>query len=126
MNIKLEPLLNKHQDFLWEMLYHAIYIPDGQEPFPKEIIQQPDFAKYAENWENENDLGLLAINKKTDEKVGAVWSRLFTRNNKGYGYIDNNTPELSISLLPAYRGKGIGTILLEKSSVFLIPSLSRN
>jgi GNAT superfamily N-acetyltransferase len=37
---------------------------------------------------------------------------VFTAGNKGYGYIDDETPELSIAVLPEYRGKGIGTDLL--------------
>ena len=42
--------------------------------------------------------------------VGVAWVRLM----KSYGYVDNDTPELSISLLPEYRGKGIGTVLLSE------------
>ena len=37
-----------------------------------------------------------------------IWELL----QRSYGYVDNDTPELSISLLPEYRGKGIGTTLL--------------
>ena len=29
-----------------------------------------------------------------------------------YGHVDDQTPSLAISLLPSYRGRGIGTALL--------------
>jgi len=35
-------------------------------------------------------------------------------DNKGYGYISNDTPELEMSLIKEYRGQGIGTALLRK------------
>lgn len=34
--------------------------------------------------------------------------------DRGYGYVDDATPELSIALLPAYRGRGIGSQLLAR------------
>ena len=40
--------------------------------------------------------------------------RIFTSADPGYGYIDDDTPELSIAMLPEYRGQGIGTQLLTR------------
>lgn len=40
--------------------------------------------------------------------IGAVWVRYM----RGYGHIDEHTPELSIAIYPAYRNKGIGSRLL--------------
>ena len=39
--------------------------------------------------------------------VGAAWARIM----KDYGYVDDQTPSLSISLRPNFRGQGIGTKL---------------
>lgn len=39
--------------------------------------------------------------------------RYFSENNKAYGYVSNDIPEMSMALLTDYRGKGIGTSLLE-------------
>jgi ribosomal protein S18 acetylase RimI-like enzyme len=112
MRITLHPLTSKEQDFLWEMIYHALCVPEGHKPFPREIIRHPDISKYAENWGNKNDLGVFAADARTDEKTGAAWLRLFTEKNRGYGYVDNKTPELTMAVLPEFRNRGIGAILL--------------
>jgi ribosomal protein S18 acetylase RimI-like enzyme len=41
--------------------------------------------------------------------VGAAWTRVIP----AFGHIDDETPELAISVLPEYRNKGIGTKLLK-------------
>jgi len=45
--------------------------------------------------------------------VGAIWGRLLTNENKGFGYIDDNTPELSMAVKNEYRNQGIGTELIK-------------
>lgn len=62
---------------------------------------------YIENFgEQPEDYCLCA--EVSGKIVGAVW----VRNIEGFGSIDNQTPEFSISLLPGYRGQGIGTQLM--------------
>ena len=99
-------------DFLREMLYHALYLPAGQTPFPKEIVNEPEIARYVEGWGRDDDRGFIAFDRSTSEPIGAVWIRLFKRESPGYGYLDDEIPELSIALLPGYRHRGIGTALL--------------
>lgn len=99
--------------FLWEMLYQALYIPPEASPLPKDVICQPELAKYVQNWGIlQDDVGLVAVLEKSQTLIGAVWLRIFLSKNPGYGYIDDYTPELSIAMLPEYRGQGIGTKLL--------------
>jgi len=45
--------------------------------------------------------------------VGAAWFRLFRRDAPGYGFIDEETPELAIAVVPSRRGRGIGEALIE-------------
>jgi len=108
--ITIRPLTQADEPFLWDMLYHAIYIPDGQPALPREILQLPELRIYVENWGKPDDFGFLAL---VDEKpVGAIWLRLLTGSPRGFGYVDDITPELTIALLPKYRGQGIGSQLM--------------
>ncbi len=73
------------------------------------------------------DLGFVA--EVDGEPVGAAWLRRWSSDERGYGFVDEATPELSMALLPKYRGRGIGTALLrrllqEAASAFEAVSLS--
>jgi GNAT superfamily N-acetyltransferase len=46
--------------------------------------------------------------------VGAAWRRCFPASDPGFGFVDERTPELTVALLSAHRGKGIGSRLLEQ------------
>ena len=98
--------------FLKEMLYEAIFVDDGQPKLPKSIIEEPTLKKYIDNFGSDKfDLCLVAV--ENGELIGACWGRLFKEKNKGYGFLDSETPELSIAIKEQYRNKGIGTKLIE-------------
>lgn len=44
-----------------------------------------------------------------EEVIGLIWCRRM----HDFGYVDGQTPSLALSLREEYRGKGIGTRLLE-------------
>lgn len=108
MNCTTRLILQPDEPFLWDMLYHALYVPEGEAPLPRNIIQQPEIRQYVQNWGQPDDFGLIAL--VDDKAVGAVW----VRRIKAYGFIDDETPELSIAMLPEHRGKGVGTILMNE------------
>lgn len=110
---KIRHAINEDINFLWEMLYQAIYVPEGQTPPPKEIINEPHIKQSLAEWGRRGDLALIAMDT-SNQPVGAVWIRLFNDVNKTYGYIDHETPILGIALHPHVRGKGIGTLLMEE------------
>ncbi len=70
--------------FLREMLYEALFVPEGEEPFPESILDLPEISKYIEDWSS-SDFGHIA--QDGAELIGAVWGRLFIHANKGYGYV---------------------------------------
>ena len=90
-------------------LYEAIFIPDGVEAPPKEIILQPESQVYVRDFgKRKGDKCFVA---EVDSKiVGSVWVRIMN----DYGHVDDETPSLAISLLKDYRGYGIGTKLMQR------------
>jgi len=112
MNIKIRPVQSEDYQFLQEMLYEALYVAEGMEPFSYAILDKPELAKYIDNWNNNIDFGLIAIDN--ERPVGAGWCKLFDESNKGYGFVDKNIPELSMALKTEYRNLGIGTSLLNE------------
>lgn len=86
MSSNIRPLTPQDQPFLWEMLYLAIYVPDGQIAPSREIIRRPELARYVERWGRDGDCGFLATDA-AGKPVGAVWLRLLQGENKGYGYV---------------------------------------
>jgi ribosomal protein S18 acetylase RimI-like enzyme len=108
MPIDLRPLIPADQPLIWDFLYHAIYVPSGVDPPSKSILDEPDISQYAENWGRDGDMGFKALIDGVT--TGAVWLRLI----HGYGFIAEDIPELSIAVLPGYRGRGIGTALLKQ------------
>lgn len=106
----IRPLTQADESILWTMLYQALYVPPGQPPFPAEIVHEPALSGYVENWGQPGDLGFVTL--LDYHPVGAAWLRLLTGDNRGFGHVDETTPELSIAVLPEFRGLGIGTRLL--------------
>ena len=98
--------------FLRRMLAHAAnWWPGAPEESVEEIVGRPGTAHYIEGWPAPRDVGFVA---ETDagEPVGATWWRFLPADDPGYGFVDEGTPEMSIGVEPAYRGHGLGTLLL--------------
>ena len=113
MNLEIRRISENEIPFLEEMLYQAIFIEDGKPKLPESIIKEPHLSKYIIDFGlHQFDVFFVAI---VDKKlVGACWGRLFSIKNKGYGFLDANTPELSIAIKNKFRNKGIGTKLTKK------------
>ena len=89
------------------MLHHAYYWRErepGEGPGP--------VALYVKGWGRAGDTALIAIDEGFP--VGAAWYRLFRRDQPGYGFVDEETPELAIAVVPSRRGRGIGDALLKE------------
>ncbi len=98
--------------FLSEMLYEAIFTATGEQKLPKEIINEPTLNNYIKDFGRKDDVCLVCVIEKN--LVGAIWTRQFTESNKGYGFINSKTPELSMAIKENFRANGIGKILLER------------
>ena len=94
------------------MLRHAYYWRWGD----PETADLP-LTRYFAGWGRPGDEGLVALDDANP--VGAAWYRLFSREEAGFGFVDEQTPELTIAVVPSRRGKGFGhelmTGLLERA-----------
>ena len=90
--------------FLRDMLRHAYYARWGDEA-------DVPLERYVAGWGRPGDSAFVAIDEF--QPVGAAWYRLFRADNPGYGFVDEETPELSIAVVPSKRGTGLGSELLD-------------
>jgi len=90
--------------FLRDMLRHAYHWRMAQDP------DLPVF-RYVQNWGRQGDAGLIAFDGPN--AYGAAWYRLFPASGPGFGFVDEETPELTIAVVPSHRGHGTGGELLE-------------
>ncbi len=88
------------------MLHHAFYWRERAGG----LEEQPVY-RYVYNWGRPGDTGVLVLDEGFP--VGAAWYRVFTADQAGYGFVDEQTPELAIAVVPSRRGHGYGKELLE-------------
>ncbi len=68
-------------------------------------------TRYVDNWGRPGDVAVIAHD--TGNRVGAAWLRRFKATEPGYGFVDEQTPELSIAVVPSQRSRGLGRELIE-------------
>ncbi len=108
MNYNIRKIREDEYTLLNDFIYEAIFIPEGVEPPPKSIINQPDLQVYISNFGKEKD-DLCFVAEADGKVIGAVW----VRDMNDYGHIADGVPSFAISLYKEYRNFGIGTRLME-------------
>ena len=92
--------------FLRDMLHHAYYWKErAPDTGPGPV------ALYVKAWGRPGDTAVVAI--ADGFPVGAAWYRLFGKERPGYGFVDEQTPELAIAVVPSARGRGVGSKLID-------------
>ena len=105
--MQIREMTAEEYPLLDDFLYEAIFIPEGAEKPPREIILNEELQVYIRDFgKRKDDHCLVADND--GKVVGACWVRIMN----DYGHIDDETPSFAISVLEEYRGKGIGTDLM--------------
>ena len=109
MNIEIRKWKDGEQELLEDFLYEAIFIPEGVEAPPREIIELPELQVYITDFgKRPDDICFLA--EADGKPAGAVWVRVM----EDYGHLEEGVPSFAISLYKEYRGRGIGTALMER------------
>ena len=109
MSIIIREIEKADYSQLENFLYNAIYIPEGEEGPPWEVIFDDEIYIYVKDFgEQFGDLGVVA--EADGDIIGMAWTRIIP----AYGNIDDKTPELAISVLESYRKKGVGAMLMSR------------
>ncbi|MDR2954286.1 MAG: GNAT family N-acetyltransferase [Prevotella sp.] len=113
MEILIREIKEKDFPILEDLLYEAIFQPENKPLLPRKIIEEPEINVYINNFGSyTNDHCFVA--EHDNKIIGAVWVRILAGEIKGFGNMDDNTPEFAISLYKEYRNKGIGSLLMNK------------
>lgn len=76
----------------------------------EQVLDHPGLCHYVAGYPRIGDLGLVAC--LDGRAVGAAWARLFAHTERGYGWVADDWPELSLWVVAGDRGRGIGGALL--------------
>ena len=108
-SVLIRKLRPEERDLLKEFLYEAIFIPEGIQPPPRNIVERPELRLYYDGF-GSGTADYCLVAEVDGHVVGVVWTRIM----KDYGHVDEETPSFAISLIPEYRNRGIGTRLMKE------------
>lgn len=114
MNCRFRPISPTDEPFLWEMLYYAAHVDEEPGGSIETAKHNPFLTKYVTHWGQPGDLGFVAEETKTQQRLGAAWLRVFVGAEKNCDDIADGTPELAIAMIPSCTGQGIGAQLLRQ------------
>jgi ribosomal protein S18 acetylase RimI-like enzyme len=107
MDHVIRPLTDADEAVLWDMLFEGLRTAQGASS--RNILKQPEYARYVEGWGRAGDTGFVVSDKSSDEVLGAVWYRIPMAESEGRG---ETTPELAFAVKPGQRKRGLGAALL--------------
>ncbi|MBT8163043.1 MULTISPECIES: GNAT family N-acetyltransferase [Arthrobacter] len=78
----------------------------------EDVDNSDEISHYFRHFPGDRDFGIL------DHEAGNVrsvaWLVFLPERNPGYGFVNADTPELSITTFDGFRGQGIGTAVLRE------------
>ena len=104
----IRPIRVSELPLLEDLLYEAIWQPDPTRLLPREVIRLPALRCYVEAF-GSRDGDCCMVAEIGGQVAGAAWSRCL----HGFGWVGEGIPELAVALFSPYRGRGIGTRLLQ-------------
>ena len=111
MTADLRAATSSDLDLVKRTLYLALsWDPDDPIPPFEQVVEHPEIAIYHTGWMQPGDAGVVA--EIDGGFVGMAYYRLFPPDRHGQGYVDPETPELAIAVVPELRGQGLGGRLL--------------
>ncbi len=109
VNCVIRSLRQEELPVLEDFLYLCIFVPEGEAPPPRDILQRPELRVYLDGF-GDGPADRCFVAEAEGRIVGAAWARIMN----DYGHVDDDTPSLAVSLRPDWRGRGVGTALLAR------------
>lgn len=116
--VNVRPATAGDGPFLTEMLVHAAGWHADRRLTLAAVLAAPELVHYVGGWPRRDDRGVVAELSRhhgdlpTGTPVGAAWLRYLTADDPGFGYVDDDTPELIIGVDEPFRRRGVGRSLL--------------
>jgi len=111
MKYRIRELKKDEYHLLKEFVYQAVFQRDENNLILRTVLDEAEVKIYYEDFGKPDDECLIV---EVDNKIaGAVWTRILSGEIKGFGNIDEHTPEFGISLFKEYRNKDLGTKLMK-------------
>jgi GNAT superfamily N-acetyltransferase len=109
VTVVVRPARADDEDFLREMVYEALYVPEGEPALPRDIVRtEPKLAALVDDFgSGALDHGVVA--QDGGHPIGAAWVRYV---DHGYGFVSDDIPEMTIAVIDGHRGQGTGTLML--------------
>lgn len=108
----LRPATAGDLPFLLGMLLEACNW-DGTAWYDEVKVRADDHAwRYLDGWPRATDFGVVA--EVDGVPAGATWARLLTGDRRGYGYVADDVPELTLGVSAAYRRQGVARAVLSE------------
>ncbi len=78
----------------------------------RDVNSRPDFRRYTRLVFERGDFGFVGA--RADERIGAAWAQFLPADDRGYGFLDESTPEVGLWVRDDWRGRGVGRLLLRQ------------
>ena len=95
------------------------FLRSSEQKIVKDMLQfaYPKDAKNLEIYTDfygltNKDLGLYAL--VNNEIAGAIWIRKLNKEHNANGFINDDTPVMSVAITPKYKSQGIGSFMMEQ------------
>ena len=108
----IRPTQPDDEPFLWDMGWEATAVDVEMRALGQDAaLAMPHVRRYLNGWGRPGVAGGVAVSED-GQRLGAAWYRLFPVDEPGWGFVAADVPELSIGVVGAARGRGVGGALL--------------